>query len=254
MSRAEPWWVPVFLEPFPRGMIQLQTPEEVTRDQVDFLVERLELTPGMHVLDLACGHGLHAVELARRGFQVTGLDLSEPALAHARGAAKEAGVEVDWVQADMRAVPFSDRFDAVVNLFTAFGYFEDEAEDEGVLREVAKALKPGGLFLVDTVNLLWLAQSFVPASVRELDDGSVLVENREYDVLSGRTSSRILLVESDGQRVEYAYNVRIYSYTELAAMLRRTGLAPEQAWGDWTGVELGFEGRRMIVRARKSPL
>ena len=103
---------------------------------------------GQRVLDLACGPGRHTAALARRGARVVGLDLSRVLLL----AAREAGAD-RLVRADMRSLPFRDAaFDAVLNLFTSFGYFTEDVEHETVLREVARALRPGGRFVLDFLN------------------------------------------------------------------------------------------------------
>lgn len=107
-------------------------------------MEKLELAPGARILDLACGQGRHAIPLAQHGYRVTGLDLSEPSLTFAREAAAEAGAKIDFVQADMREIPFADEFDAVVNIFTAFGYLESEQEDQLVLARVARRFAQRG--------------------------------------------------------------------------------------------------------------
>ena len=101
---------------------------------------------GVRLLDLCCGHGRHAVPLAQLGYRVSGLDLSRPLLARAAAAAAAQGQRVGLVEADMRRLPFADgSFDAVLNLFHAFGYLEDEAQDELVLDEVARVLAPGAV-------------------------------------------------------------------------------------------------------------
>ncbi len=105
------------------------------------MIDKLELEPGARVLDLACGHGRISLELARRGFHVTGLDLRPRSLELARVAAEGEGLEVEWIRADMREIPPGRRFDAVVNVFTAFGYFDDEPENQRVLGD-ARTRRP----------------------------------------------------------------------------------------------------------------
>ena len=128
--------------------IALSIPDERADQQTDFVVSALELAPGARVLDLACGHGRHSARLARLGFDVTGLDVSASSLELAR----ETEPAAEYVEGDMREIPVEDEsFDAVINLFTAFGYFEDEDDDQRVLNEVARVLRPGGAFLIDTL-------------------------------------------------------------------------------------------------------
>ena len=109
-------------------------PEERTAAEVEMVVARLGLPPGARLLDLCCGQGRHAVPLARLGYRVAGLDLSRPLLERAAALAADHGQRLSLVQADMRRLPFADAsFDAVLNLFNAFGYLEDDAQDELVL-------------------------------------------------------------------------------------------------------------------------
>ena len=224
---------------------------ERTAREVDFVVEQLGLEPGAAVLDLACGHGRHSIELARRGFRVTGLDASEPSLARARETAAQAEVEVDWVLADMRDLDEQERYHAVVNLFTAFGYFEDEAEDARVLTNVARALKPGGAFLVDTINQAALLGGFRPLSWQELENGTLFLESREYDLRRGRTLAHWLLVRPDGSRDELSHSLRVYAYHELGRLLTGAGLDIDGDWGGFDGAELTRDAWRLIVRARR---
>ena len=222
-----------------------------TAREVDFVVEQLGLEQGAEVLDLACGHGRHSVELARRGLRVTGLDTSEPSLARARVAAAEACVEVEWVHADMREVDERDRYDAVVNLFTAFGYFEEEADDARVLANVARALKPGGAFLIDFINQAALLGGFRPQSWQELEDGTLFLQERDYDLRRGRTVAHWLLIRPDGSRAELRHSLRVYAYHELARMLVGAGLEVDGVWCGFDGAELTRDTWRLIVRARR---
>ena len=109
-------WYDGFFEREWLDVIALATPDERTQQQVDFILERLALAPGASVLDLACGHGRITLELARRGFRATGLDLSARSLELARAAAKGEGLDVEWIHADMRELPAGARFDAVINV------------------------------------------------------------------------------------------------------------------------------------------
>lgn len=230
--------------------IARERPEERTAQEVEFVVERLELQPGARVLDLACGHGRHAVPMAERGYRVTGLDASEPSLALARERAVAAGVEVELVHGDMRELRRDGEFDAVLNLFTSFGYFEDEEDNARVVESVARALRPGGRFLVDTVNLLGLARRFRDRFWDEVG-ANVFLEQRDYDFLTARSRAWWTLVGPDGTRRDLAHSVRMYAPHELAALVRDCGLEVEAAYGDFEGAELSFDSWRLILIACK---
>jgi SAM-dependent methyltransferase len=227
--------------------------DDETLKQVDFAVERLGLEPPARILDLAGGHGRHAIPLAQRGFRVTLLDLSEPSLAVARERAADAGVELDIVHADMRDIAYDEEFDAVLNLFTAFGYFEDEADDVRLVERMARALVPGGALLVDLVSLFGIVREFQPRSWLDVGDGWTMLDEREYDVHTGRSAAAWTFLGPNGERRELRHSVRLYTLPELRSMLGGAGLTVEGAWLNWDGEEYRFDGRgRMIVAARKS--
>ena len=127
------WYTKFFNEDYPKIYCE-RLSQDATERETAFVVDALGLRDGDRVLDLACGHGRHAVALAQRGMVVTGQDLNEDYLRMAREDAARAGVEIETVHGDMREIPFTDEFDAVINMFTAFGYFDSEDEDVRVLR------------------------------------------------------------------------------------------------------------------------
>jgi SAM-dependent methyltransferase len=228
--------------------IALSIPDERADQQVEFIVDALGLEPDARVLDLACGHGRHTARLARRGFAVTGLDVSASSLELAR----ENEPSATYVEADMREVPLEDgSFDAVINLFTAFGYFEDEADDQRVLHEVARVLRPGGSFLIDTINPPGLFGRYRGRHWDRLEDGTLMLEDHEYDVASGRTKTDWTLIFADGERRDLRHSVRAYTAPELTRLLGNAGLEVVASWGDFDGGELERESRRLILRADK---
>ena len=245
-------WYDGFFEGEWLDELALYRPDERTQKEVEFIVDRLELEPGERILDVACGHGRIAVELARRGFRVTGVDLSPRSLELARSRAEEAGVEVGLVHRDMREIDFDGEFDAAINVFTSFGYFDDDSENQRALDAMAQALRPGGRFLIDVVNILSLARRYRQRWWDELESGNgILVEEHEYDFLRGRNAARWTFVRDDGGRSELLHSVRTYTPAELARMFRTAGLTVAGAWGDFDGAELSFDSSRLILRGDK---
>lgn len=153
--------------------------EQGAAHEVHGMIAWLKLPAGAEVLDLCCGMGRHSLSLAEKGYAVTGMDLSDVLLDEAR---KEEGADnVRWVQGDMRELPFADgSFDAVVNLFTSFGYFKEDAEHVRVLREIRRVLRPGGRFIVDFMNPTHVKRHLKPYTGRE-EDGLKIEERRRIE-------------------------------------------------------------------------
>lgn len=246
----EPWYVKLFDEDYLRYYTAGLTPE-LTRKEVDFILARLALPPGAKILDLCCGHGRHSIELARRGFSVTGQDLSKPALDKAREYAQQAEVEVSWVQSDMRQIAGEAEFDAAINWTTAFGYLESDDEDLKVLEAIHAGLRPGGKLLLDTINQAWLMRNFIPRGWAATPEGGLLLEERSFDLLAGRNTVTATYIGPYGERIVSGHNVRIYTLVELAHQLSAAGLQVSETWGDTDGSPYGIGSKRMIVLAEK---
>ncbi len=250
-KRRSKWYVDFFREGFYyRAWAPAERFQRAERE-VDFIVEALGLPAGASVLDLCCGEGRHAVELARRGYRMSGLDLSVFHLGLARQAAKKADVSVRWHRADMRDIPWDGEFDAVINMFTSFGYLESDEEDFKVLMAVARALKPRGRFLLDTINREMLVRHWEAHDWREGADDTLLLEDRYFDSLAGHQRNRVLSIEPDGTRREREIDLRMYTLKELADMLSRAGLMVRQTWGGFDGRDYGLDTLRMIVLSEK---
>lgn len=247
---SEPWYQELFGEDYLR-VWEPSIPPERTEQELTGILDLLQLPPGSRILDLCCGHGRHAIPLAARGYRVTGQDLSELFLRRGGEEAAAAGVDVEWVHSDMRTIPFTDELDAVINIFTAFGYLETEDEDQQVLHAIHGALKPGGRFLLEVGSREGLVRRFGPHSITRHEDGLVVLEERRFDLLASRSETRMTLLHPDGSRREYRHAVRMYSLTELAKMLAKASLSLEAYHGGLDGSELTLESRRLAVIARK---
>ena len=250
MTAAKPWYAEFFGEDYFRIYESVLVPERAAREAGQ-IVERLGLPPGAAILDLCCGHGRLSIPLALAGYRVTGLDLSQVFLDRARRDAAEAGAEIRWVRSDMREIPFEAEFDAVINMFTAFAYLETKGEDQKVLDGVCRALKPGGLFLLENVLRESIMRGFLPYDVTRLADDIVAVHEREFDLRSSRMNDRVTLFHPGGARTEYATSMRFYTFTELEEMLGVAGLVLETFWGGLDGSALHLDSRRLVLLSRK---
>ena len=222
--------------------------DERTEAEVTALVQILELTVPMTILDLACGFGRHANRLAALGHQVTGIDLMPGFLEIARRNAAEKGVQVIYQQGDMRQLSFIEMFDRVMMLFTAFGYFDDE-DNLLVLKNVARALKPGGSLVFDIPNRDVILNGFLPYIVTEKDQ-NLMIDRNTFDSATGRLYNRRIIIRDD-VRKDKPFFVRIYNPTEISDVLDRAGLGVYKMYGGWDGQQISTDSRRMVVVARK---
>ena len=247
-----PWYSGFFDDDYLRVFGPV-VPDERTAAEVNGVVGQLGLGPGARLLDLCCGQGRHVVPLARLGFRVTGLDLSRRLLARAAAAAQGQGQPVGLVEGDMRRLPFADgSFDAVVNLFHAFGYLEDEAQDELVLAEVARVLAPGGRFLQEVANREALVRNWHDSDVTRHDDGLVVLQERALDLRASRDRVRYTLLHPDGRRTSREASIRLYTLTELEAMLGRAGLELLAVSGDLDGGPLELDSGFVVTLSGRS--
>jgi SAM-dependent methyltransferase len=243
-----PWWDVYFSELYLRMFETVLTPER-TAQEVAGVIAMLDLWPGARILDLCCGQGRHAVPLARAGYHVTGLDRSPYLLGQAQQAARKTGVPVEWVRGDMRWLPWRERFDFCISLFTAFGYFQDDAENQQVLHQVCNVLKPGGIFFLDVSNRDYYLLRLWPFSWRRHGQAIILEETR-FDPVTCHFTMTFTWVE--GERMEsLTHSVRHYTAPELTDMLRRAGMLPMAVYGDFDGRKLDLDSKRLIVLAQK---
>lgn len=227
MTASPDWWKGFFsglVVEFWKGAI----PEEATRADADFFEKALALSKGSRLLDVPCGHGRFALEFARRGCRVTGVDLSPEFLAAARARSKSENLEITWRQADMRDLPRA-AFDAALCAGNSFGYLDDEG-NAAFLAAVARALLPGGRFLLDSG---YVAESALPnfRADREMTAGGVrFAAHNAYDPETGRVASRYTLTKGETVETREASH-RIYTVSQVLAMMREVGFEDFECFG-----------------------
>jgi SAM-dependent methyltransferase len=195
------------------------------------------------VLDLACGAGRHSKPLCERWWTV-GLDLSAALLRVARRDTPDA----PYVRADMRVLPFADEsFDLVVNLFTSFGYFEDDHEHARVLARVRDATKPGGTFVIDFLNASQVRRNLVPYDERV--ENGITIEQRRIISPDNRFVEKTIRLRERGR--EYVERVRLLSAGDLERMLEAAGFQVAYCFGDYSGSGWSENSPRTILFASR---
>jgi SAM-dependent methyltransferase len=202
-----------------------------------------------HVLDIPCGEGRVALELARRGMSVTGLDQSPELLGDARAASAREGLDVAWREGDMRELDDVAAFDAAVCWWGSFGYFDD-ADDPRFSARVARALRPGGTFVID----MNLAESLLPQwqSRGAFKAGEVwVIEERSLDLETMRVEVDWTFL-ADGEPAATRHSsIRLYTFRALATMLREAGFATVSAYDQATFEPFTMGHRRATVVATR---
>ena len=224
---------------------------EVAPQQVDAIVSLLRLQSGATVLDLPCGVGRHSLELARRGYRVTCVDRTSAYLQVARDKAAAEGLDVEWIQADMREFVRPEAFDVALNLFTSFGYFQDLEADRRVVANLFRCLRPGGVLVMEMMGKEVLARIFVPRDWQELPDGSIFLQERKVVQDWSWMENRWILVKPGGDRHDYEVCHRLYDGAGLRALLLDAGFGSVELYGGLEGTPYDRDAQRLAAIARK---
>jgi len=248
-QRVRTWWEELFSDDFGRGILPL-TDAQVARE-VDFIEESLGVAKGGIIMDLACGSGLHSVELSGRGYGVVGFDLSLAQLAIAGEYAQERGQKINFLQGDMREMSFDQVFDGIYSWNTSFGYFEEE-KNVTVAERVFAALRPGGSFLLDVVNRDFVVAQ-QPSQVWFEGDACVCMDDMSVDFITSRLRVKRTMMMDDGRTRETTFSIRVYSLHELGKLLHDIGFRVTEASGHtaYPGVFLGATSPRVVILAQK---
>jgi 2-polyprenyl-3-methyl-5-hydroxy-6-metoxy-1,4-benzoquinol methylase len=227
-----------------------------TLGEVDFLEEELSHDRTKKILDIGCGTGRHAIELARRGYQVTGIDLSESQLARAREKALRAGVEVEFLSQDARALRLDHRYDLVMMICEgAFPLMETDEMNFAILENAARSLTEGGKLILTTLNALYPLYH----SVKDfLDAGKAEMETCElsFDLMSFREKATARVVDDHGKEKILETNERYYTPSEMAWYLKQLKFRQVDIYGCQLGAfsrsrALTTEDFEMLVVAVK---
>ncbi|HEY4133159.1 MAG TPA: methyltransferase domain-containing protein, partial [Gemmatimonadaceae bacterium] len=234
--RSNEWWTEYFDQQY---LLEYEPLFSLERDrhEVARLMDVLGLPSGAKLLDVPCGQGRHAHLLAEAGYNVDGLDYSKDLLDRAieRGTAST----LRYTRGDMRTLParWTNRFDAVLNLFTSFGFFVDPNDDRRVIAEFARVLKPGGVLIWHGGNRDGVMAKFLSRDWWQTENGTLVAHEREFDPLSGQLTVHTVWSgrQNHGSR---EHRIRLYNPTRLAELCAEAGLIVEQSFESFTNKSL----------------
>jgi SAM-dependent methyltransferase len=247
--QKKPWFEELFDEDYLRTLPFL-TPQ-ATQFEAKFVMESLGVDAGAQILDVGCGYGRHAMELAARGYHLVGLDSSLPLLLRGADEAQRRGLTINFVHGDMRDMTYESQFDGAYCLFSSFGYFDDET-NKRTAQNIAKALKPGARFVVEVLNRDYLVAD-LPSRVWWEGDGCVVLEEVEFNYFSSRIVSNRSVVFDDGRQLEHEISLRSFSLHELGKFLHAVGFRVLEISGSMStrGRFFGAHSRDIVVVAER---
>ncbi len=220
------WWKRIFNSMYLKTDADVVDDSKITESEVSFFAEKLDLQEGSSLLDLACGQGRHLIEIARRGnFNLFGLDRSRYLIQRAKTVSRKLGYNINFKEGDVRKLPFeTDSFDYVTILGNSFGYFEASEEDQKILREIFRVLKPGGKLLMDVADGEYLRTHFSPRSWEWMDTFNFVCRERSLASDGERLISREIITHTEkGVLVDQFYAERLYSREILTNHLKQAG-------------------------------
>lgn len=220
-----------------------------TESQVEHIIKLLQIKDGATILDLCCGIGRHSLEFARRGFKVTGVDRTKSYLDKARKQAKTEGLNIEFVNEDMRTFCRADAYDVVVNMFTSFGYFEDADDDQQVVDNVHASLKSDGKLLIDMMGKELVAKVFRERDWSEIN-GFIILEDRKLLNNWEKIQNHWIILKDDKQ-IDYKFVLRLYSAKELTSLLNQCGFSNVKVYGSLEAIDYDHKAKRLVVVAQK---
>ena len=247
-SKIVPWWQELFRGGYFRSIMD-NIPSRRTMQQVRFIMKALELKNRGSVLDICCGTGRHLIPLVKRGIKATGVDLCPVYVQEAERKAKKAKAELNLICEDARNIKFHEEFSGAINMWTSIGFFEKETDNFRVIKKAYEALKPGGGFLLDTVNRDGLVRNFTRKHWWESGDYRVLQES-EFDLTTARLNM-IWTFNGKGEEIHKEISVRIYCFHELREYFEKAGFEEVTAYGAFDFSPLSIDSGRLLIVGKK---
>lgn len=234
---------------FPGGWDFVQDdfmPSERTALEVAFIDSFAKENNLKKILDVPCGTGRVSIELAKMGYPVTGIDFNPNVVKKARE--RSAGLDVEFIEGDMRSLPYKEEFDLITCMWGSFGYFSDE-ENFAFIESAAKALKPGGAVIMDAILTECIMRFFRPSDVRRVS-GGFLIEEREFDFETSRINVEWTFLSDENKFIRTS-SIRLYTYMELISLLKKAGFTKFLPYGGYNREDFSINNLRLNLCAFK---
>jgi len=220
--------------------------EQEAQFLLNLILKNIPLKKNHKILDLCCGQGRHSLILSKLGFSVFGMDLSRTLLEIAKFKNTKNSAAY-FIQADMRNIPVRDSIDLLLNLFTSFGYFQSDEENNEVFFQFNRSLRSGGYFVFDYFNSKHVVENLVPFQTEKIEG---LLINLERKIENGRVLKKIFLSKNNSNSVFYE-SVKMYHPDEIFRMMDKAELYVYKVFGDYDGSDFSEKSPRLLVIGRK---
>jgi len=247
MNQKEPWWQS-FFSGLSLEVQRIVSTEEDTIKDTECIQNALRLKPPCRILDVPCGNGRISLELAKRGYELTGVDLSSSLIGDGKAKAAERGLQVVWEQRDMRDLPWKEEYDAAFCFGGSFGYFDDNCNLD-FLRAVVQTLRPAARFMIDAHVTETILPKYQERDWHKIDD-MLMLQERRYVHVHSRIDAEYKVIR-DGKIESFTSSMRIYSYFELFRLLKQVGFSKFEAYGSLSLEPFQFKSPRLYLVAMK---
>jgi ubiquinone/menaquinone biosynthesis C-methylase UbiE len=217
--------------------------EKEASELVELILNNISIPSGKKILDMAAGSGRHALIFAKKGFEVTAVDLSKTLLSVAEQKAGEDDIDIHFVHSDIRNFKSDNKYNIILNLFTSIGYFEKDEENFEVLAKAYQLLEKKGYFILDYLNKNYVKNNLSPSTVDKFEDRKI-TQNR---FIEGDRIIKEITVDRKGKISKYLESVRMFSQSELIEVLQKIGFKVVNMFGDFRGSQFKLESSPRII-------
>lgn len=222
--------------------------EEDAEKLLELILTETNPVKNASILDAACGAGRHSINLASRGYNVVGFDLSKSLLRMAKQVASKKNVDVDLFCGDLRLISLNKKFDLILNLFTSFGYFPNDEENFAFIRTAYNLLKEECFYVLDFLNSNYILNHLVPETVTEYENKKIIERRR----IEGNRVLKQIIIQNGMSQDSYLESVQLYSKEKIVSEFEQIGFNLVKEFGDYDGNIFNAESsQRLILFFRK---